>query len=90
MREIAYTKRFRKDYKRIKKRGWNVKRLEAWVDLLARGEPLPRGVRGHRLSGEFRNAWDVHLGGDWILIYEFSDDCLILRRTGTHADLFQS
>ena len=51
MREIAYTKRFRKDYKRIRKRGWNVKKLEAWVDLLARGKPLPRGARGHRLSG---------------------------------------
>ena len=35
-------------------------------------------------------AWDVHLAGDWILIYEITDELLILRRTGTHADLFQS
>ena len=90
MREIAYAKHFRQDYKRIKKRGWDIRKLEVLVDALARGGPLPRGARPHRLSGDLRHAWDVHLAGDWILIYEITDELLILRRTGTHTDLFQS
>ena len=74
MREIAYTKRFRQDYKRFKKRGWDVRRLEAIVDSLARGQPLPPKARPHKLSGNFKEAWDLHLAGDWILIYEISED----------------
>lgn len=89
MREIVYTKRFRQDYKRIKKRSWDVRKLEALVDTLARGQPLPPKARPHKLSGVFKDAWDVHLSRDWILVYEISEDLLILRRTGTHADLFQ-
>ena len=88
MKEIAYTKRFRQDYKRIKKRGWDIKKLEAIVDTLSRGHSLPTDVRPHKLAGQFRDVWDIHITGDWVLLYETTEEVLVLRRTGTHADLF--
>ena len=88
MRKISYTNRFLKDYKQIKKRGWDIQQLEAFIDMLATNQPLPPKARPHKLSGKYRHAWDAHVGPDWILIYELDNNHLILRRTGTHADLF--
>lgn len=89
MREISYTNRFLKDYRQIKKRGWDPQKLEACIDALAADQPLPGNARPHRLSGKFSDTWDAHVGPDWILIYEIRGRHLILRRTGTHADLFR-
>ncbi len=88
MREISYTNRFLKDYRQIKKRGWDIQKLEAFIERLASDQPLPPGARPHKLSGKYDHTWDAHVGPDWVLIYEIDDKCLILRRTGTHADLF--
>ena len=89
MREISYTSRFLKDYRQIKKRGWDLQKLEACIEALAIDHPLPGNARPHRLSGKFADTWDAHVGSDWILIYEIRERYLILRRTGTHADLFR-
>ena len=88
MREISYTTRFLKDYRQIKNRGWDLQKLELFIEALAMDQPLPPSARPHKLSGNYERAWDAHVGPDWILIYEISDEHLILRRTGTHADLF--
>ena len=88
MREISYTNRFLKDYRQIKNWGWDIQKLETFIGALASGQPLPPSARPHKLSGKYAHAWDAHVGPDWILIYEISDEHLILRRTGTHADLF--
>lgn len=88
MREISYTNRFLKDYRQIKNRGWDIQKLETFIGSLVLGQPLPPSARPHKLSGKYEHAWDAHIGPDWILIYEISDEHLILRRTGTHADLF--
>lgn len=89
MREISYTNRFLKDYRQIKKRGWDLQKLEACIKALAADQPLPLNARPHRLSGKFADTWDAHVSPDWILMYEIRGQHLILRRTGTHADLFR-
>lgn len=89
MREIVNTNRFLKDYKRIKKRGFKIAKLQVLTETLRTDQPLPQSVRPHSLSGKYLGKWDVHIESDWILIYEIDDSVLILRRTGTHADLFE-
>lgn len=89
MREISYTNRFLKDYRQIKKRGWDLQKLEACIEALAADQPLPLNARPHRLSGKYADTWDAHVGPDWILMCEIRGQHLILRRTGTHADLFR-
>ena len=90
MLKIRYHASFRKDYKRIAKRGYDIKLLEDIVNKLANGEQLPEKNRDHNLIGEYEGCRECHITPDWLLIYEIDNGELILylTRTGTHSDLF--
>jgi len=80
---------FRKDIKRIRKRGWGREKLDAIVIMLRTDEPLPTNARPHKLTGEWLGFWECHIGPDWLLIYDTNDTSVLLAGTGTHADLFE-
>ena len=86
--EIQRTSLFKKDYKRIQKRGYNTELLKEVITLLARGEELPLKNRDHALTGDWEGYRECHIQSDWLLIYRIIDDKLILSltRTGTHSD----
>jgi len=88
--KIEMASRFKKDYKTIVKRGYNVKLLEEVVSILAKGEPLPEKYLDHPLKGDYKGCRECHITPDWLLIYEVLENTLILylTRTGTHSDLF--
>lgn len=90
MLKIRYHSSFKKDYKRVVKRGYNIKLLEDVILQLAKGEPLSEKNRDHPLSGDYSGCRECHITPDWLLIYEISHGELILylTRTGTHSDLF--
>ena len=88
MKDLRTATRFRRDLKRVTKRGYQRARLEAVVTLLRQSHTLPHRYRDHGLSGEWQGSRECHIAPDWLLIYELSDDEVILQRTGTHADLF--
>ena len=85
---VAQTKQFKKDVKRMRKRGKDLEKIKAVIDLLVAGEPLPPKNRAHKLGGNWIGRRDCHVEPDWILIYKLTEDELLLERTGTHADLF--
>ena len=88
---VNNTSAFKKDYKRIKKRGLDLSKLHRAVELLANGEPLPESMRDHALTGNWDQHRECHLAPDWLLIYQIYENVLILEltRTGSHADLFE-
>lgn len=90
MLTIRYQTAFKKDYKRVKKRGYDVKLLERVIELLAQGEALPPAYKDHILVGDYAGCRECHITPDWLLIYEIRDQDLFLylTRTGTHSDLF--
>jgi len=75
--------------KRLAKRGYDLGKLHRMLGALQEGEASPPAARPHLLSGEWVGAWDCHISGDWVLIYELTNDEVRLIRTGTHADLFE-
>lgn len=87
---LDVTKGFKRDFKKIKKRGFNIELLENVVDTLLKGEQLPLQNKDHALSGNWKGYRECHIQPDWLLIYEIIDDRLILSltATGTHSDLF--
>lgn len=89
---VRPTSRFQKDLKRIAKRGYNTELLTAVIKKLANGEPLAQKHRDHALTGDYTGCRECHITPDWLLIYEISDDTLLLylTRTGTHSDLFKT
>ncbi len=90
MLELVTTGQFRKDYKRIKKRGYDLKKLHAVIDRLLREEPLEERYRDHALIGGYMGFRECHVLPDWLLVYSIDEGHLVLTasRTGTHADLF--
>ena len=91
MLKLAYSNKFKKDYKKIKKRGYQIEKLEKLLHLLAEEKALPEKYSNHMLTGNFLGFNECHITPDWLLIYEIEDKTLFLylTRTGTHSDLFR-
>lgn len=89
MLTIKYQASFKKDYKRIKKRGYDIRLLEQIIEKLASGQPLAPKHHDHPLTGDWVGFRECHITPDWLLIYYIDDRELILflTRTGTHTDL---
>jgi len=86
---IIWTGQFKKDYKRAKKQNKDIGKLRTVIELLVQRKPLPAKYRDHKLTGYTREHRDCHIESDWLLIYRFDGDDLILERTGSHSELFK-
>ena len=87
---VIRTSRFRRELKKMLKRGADIAKLETVVNILASGEQLPPQYHDHALTGDMAGTRDCHITPDWLLIYRINGNVLTLTltRTGTHADLF--
>ena len=90
MYEIEFSNSFKKDYKLIKKRGYDLSKLhEVFKQLIEKGnvdaEYLP-----HKLVGNYSGCWECHIQDDWLLIWEIDKNINVVRliATGTHSDMF--
>lgn len=90
MLKINYSAKFRKDYKTILKRGYDIKLLEKVLTLLVEEKALPIRYHDHALSCDYSGHRECHITSDWLLIYKIQKNVslLSLTRTGTHSDLF--
>ena len=86
---IVKTTRYRKELKKMLKRGKDIKKIGKVVRILAQGQTLPPQYHDHALSGDLAGLRDCHIESDWVLLYSIESDvlALTLTRTGTHADL---
>ena len=83
--------RFRRDLRRLKRRGKDLEKLKSVVRLLVEEQTLPERHRDHNLVGDWSGYRDCHIEPDWLLIYKIDRDekILTLVRTGTHSELFK-
>jgi mRNA interferase YafQ len=88
MKPVRFASAFRKDFRRVTRRGYNAEHLKTVVSALRADIPLPASARPHPLKGEWKGYWECHIESDWLLIYKITDEVL-LARTGSHADLFE-
>ncbi len=87
---IKRTGQFKKDLKLAITRGYNISLLQIVVDKLSNGKQLEEKYKDHDLQGNWKGYRECHILPDWLLIYKYDKDDLILflTRTGTHSDLF--
>ena len=90
MLEVKFTSKMKRDFKRVQKRGKDMKKLYALLKLLVLQEPLPKKYQDHPLKGDMQGYRECHIEPNWLLIYQIKDDELLLLAsgTGTHSDLF--
>lgn len=86
---VRLTSRYKKSLKKMLKRGKDIKKIVAVVEMLAKGETLPPQYKDHALVGDLIGTRDCHIENDWVLLYQIKNGILILTLvdTGTHSDL---
>ena len=89
MKVVFETSQFRRDLKRVKKRGKDFQKLKDVIIKIAREETLDTKYRDHALTGTLIGSRDCHIEPDWLLIYRKDQESIYLERTGTHSDLFK-
>ena len=89
MRTIHRTSQFKKDVKRMEKRGKKFDDFKDVIRGLAAEETLEARYRDHVLVGQYKGTRECHIEPDWLLIYEMDGSELILVRTGTHTGSFR-
>ena len=79
--QIKYTKEFKK----ITKQGKKIDELLNVIDKLSKRVPLEIKYHDHALYNDsrFQNCRDCHIEPDWVLIYKYLDESLILLLVNT-------
>ena len=88
MYQIRISTAFKKDVKSAQKRGYDIGKLKAVIDILSSGRQLPAKNHDHILTGNLKGYRECHIEPDWLLIYRIKENELLLSATGTHSDLF--
>ena len=88
--EVQPTTKFKKDLKLCKSRGYDIELINQIIKKLANGEKLEEKNKYQDLQGNWEGYRECHILPDWLLVYKYIEDELILylTRTGTHSDLF--
>ena len=88
--KVEHSTRYKKDLKRVVRRGYNLDLLDEVVEMLEEGKALSPKYQDHALKGKWKTFRECHITPDWLLIYKIKHDVLILvlQSTGTHSDLF--
>ena len=89
--ELYESPRYIRDREYLEENGYDLEELDGVIAMLLDGERLPRKHKPHKLKGDGKGLWDCHVKDDWILLYRYSDDGLILEavRTGSHRRLLR-
>ena len=83
MYELEYTNSFKKNYKRILKRGYSIELLtELFEQLIVYGN-VNTIYKPHKLYGKYSGYLECHIQSDWLLIWEVNEQkkCVTLHYT---------
>ena len=88
MLQPDFTNKFKKDYKRVIKRNYDISLIDAIISDLINEIPLDAKHKDHPLIGDYAGCRECHILFDWLLIYQVGNGVIVFERTGTHSDLF--
>jgi len=89
MKNLALALNYEKDLKRLKKKHYDLDKIETPVEFLLKGEVLPAKYKDHALFGNLQGKRELHIEPNWLLMYKSTDTEISLIRTGTHDDLYK-
>ncbi len=90
MKELRYTRQFKKDLKRFLNQPKKLEELNTVLEMLRKDISLPEKYRLHTLKGDSSGCFECHIEGDFLLIwYDEENNTLALFRLGSHSELFK-
>lgn len=91
--QVQYSSKFKRDLKKLIKQGKDIEKLLDVVDQLANKKELDLRYKNHFLMRDrhYKNCKECHIEPDWLLIYQYHDNKLILLliSTGSHSECFR-
>ena len=72
--ELVTTATFKKDYKKLVKRNYDITLLAEVVECLLDGKKLPEKNRDHALTGSWKGYRECHVEPDWLLVYRIYEN----------------
>ncbi len=89
---IDYTTKFKKQLKKVLKQGKSANKLLEVITKLANLEELEPKFKNHDLINDktYQDCKECHIEPDWLLVYKYIDEKLILLlfATGSHSEIF--
>ena len=90
--KINFSNKFKKQLRKMIKQNKNINKLFVVITMLANKETLNIEYRDHQLIDDktYKNCRECHITPDWLLIYKYEDEnlVLVLLATGSHSELF--
>lgn len=97
---INRTSEFKRNYKYLKRKHYDMNKLKHVIELLVSGqtEELTRKHKDHKLAGKYRHLRSLHVdcqyNDNWVLIYQIRNDEIYLHvldliRTGSHNQSYR-
>ena len=91
--KVIYSSKFKSDLKVAKKNNLDLDKLKSVLFDLSQGVNLPAKFHVHKIvGGPYHGSMDCHIEPDWVLIYRYDEDELVLYaiRTGSHNRVFHN
>ena len=89
--ELKDLTKFKKQLKKAVKQGRDINKLINVLKFLANGEKLESKYKDHALINDkyFKDCRECHIEPDWLLVYHYENDTLILIlvSTGSHSEV---
>mgnify|MGYP001049052116 CR=1 FL=1 len=87
MLEIIKEKYFERDVKILHKKRYDFSRFSEILDYLVKNGTLDGKYNDHALKGNLQGLRECHIENNIIMIYEVTNNTLLLYRIGSHKDL---
>lgn len=93
--KIELTPTFERGYKRLKRKKFDMKKLEKVIKHITLNENdiLTNKYKDHYLKGKLKGCKELHIEKDWLLVYQIINQdevILLLLATGKHDDVFRN
>nr|KAB0648023.1 type II toxin-antitoxin system YafQ family toxin [Aerococcus sanguinicola] len=89
---MELSRKFVRALKKYKKKHYNINKLEMAIDALIIQDKsiLRTKYKDHALSGNWKGVRELHIEGDWLLVYQIDHGklVLLLLDMGSHDELF--
>lgn len=91
MLDLIVTKAYKRSYKLMARRGYDMSLLDEVIAVLREEMELAPKYRDHALHGKHNGYRECHVEPDWLLVYLIRKNALTLTliETGTHSDIFE-
>ena len=91
--QIKFTSSFKKSLKKVLTQVKEFKKIKTIIVKLANKEELEIKYKNHELNDnkKFKNCKECHVEPDWLLVYKYyeNDLILLLVETGSHSEIFK-